>query len=42
LTTLIDEARLVGEDVNRLVDAQREVESEANADRRSGRVATPV
>jgi eukaryotic-like serine/threonine-protein kinase len=43
LTTLIDAARLLDEDVNRLADAQREV-SDATAPRRLGaeRVATPT
>jgi hypothetical protein len=31
LTTLVDVARRIGEDLNRLADAQREVEDEGRA-----------
>ena len=41
LTTLMDAARRVGEDVNRLAEAQREVEDAARGGPGSGRVATP-
>jgi len=43
LTTLLDAARLLGDDVRRLADAQREV-NEGTAPRRlgSGRIPTPV
>lgn len=41
LTTLMDAARLLGEDVNRLADAQREVEGATKLPG-ARRVATPV
>ena len=42
LTTLMDAARLVGEDVNRLADAQREVEDAAGRSLGAGRTPTPA
>jgi len=42
LTTLIDAARLLGEDVSRLADAQREADSAAGRRLGAERVATPV
>ena len=43
LTTLIDEARLLGEDVGRLADAQRDVDAAATPRRLgAGRTPTPV
>ena len=43
LTTLIDAARVLGEDVNRLAEAQQEAD-EAAAPRRlgAGKIPTPV
>jgi serine/threonine-protein kinase len=42
LTTLLDSARLLGEDVNRLADAQREAEEAATPRAlRAGRIPTP-
>jgi serine/threonine-protein kinase len=42
LTTLIDAARLLGEDVSRLADAQREVDDAVRRPLGPGRIATPV
>jgi serine/threonine-protein kinase len=42
LTTLMDAARRIGEDANRLVEAQREVEDAAGTAPRSGRIPTPT
>jgi eukaryotic-like serine/threonine-protein kinase len=42
LTTLMDDARRIGEDLNRLAEAQREVEDAAGQSSRSGRIPTPT
>jgi eukaryotic-like serine/threonine-protein kinase len=42
LTTLMDAARLIGEDLNRLAEAQREVEDAAGHSLGSGRIPTPT
>jgi serine/threonine-protein kinase len=42
LTTLIDAARRIGEDVSRLAEAQREVEDAAGHSLGSGRIPTPT
>jgi predicted Ser/Thr protein kinase len=42
LTTLMDAARLIGEDLNRLADAQREAEDAAGRNPGARRVSTPV
>ena len=42
LTTLLDAARLLGEDVSRLADAQREVDGAAGRPSGAGRIATPA
>ena len=42
LTTLMDAARRVGEDLNRLAEAQREVEDAAGHGRGPGRIPTPT
>jgi serine/threonine-protein kinase len=42
LTTLMDAARLLGEDLNRLADAQREVEGAAGRRLGAGRTPTPA
>jgi serine/threonine-protein kinase len=42
LTTLIDAARLLGEDVGRLADAQKEVEGSASRSFGAGRIRTPA
>ena len=39
ITTLLDRARLLGEDVSRLADAQREVDEAIRLDRPGGRTA---
>ena len=41
LTTLIDAARALGEDVSRLADAQQEVDSEVRRPIGPGRIPTP-
>ena len=42
LTTLIDAARLLGEDLSRLADAQREAEDAARPNLGPGKTATPA
>jgi hypothetical protein len=42
LTTLMDAARLLGEDVNRLAEAQQEAERAAGGRLGAGRIATPA
>jgi serine/threonine-protein kinase len=42
LTTLMDAARLIGEDLGRLAEAQREVEAAAGGRLAAGRTPTPV
>jgi hypothetical protein len=42
LTTLLDAARSLGEDVSRLAEAQREVDEASGRERGSRRIATPV
>ena len=42
LTTLMDAARLIGEDLNRLAEAQREVERAAGGRLGAGRTPTPA
>jgi serine/threonine-protein kinase len=42
LTTLLDAARLLGEDVNRLADAQREAEGVGGRRGGAERIPTPV
>ena len=42
LTTLMDAARILGEDVNRLAEAQQEADEAAGRSRGAGRVATPA
>ncbi|MGH7639134.1 MAG: hypothetical protein ACREOK_15895, partial [Gemmatimonadaceae bacterium] len=42
LTTLMDAARLLGEDLSRLAEAQREADNAANSSARAGRIPTPT
>jgi eukaryotic-like serine/threonine-protein kinase len=42
LTTLIDDARRIGEDLNRLAEAQQEAEDAAGRSRGSRRISTPT
>jgi serine/threonine-protein kinase len=42
LTTLMDAARRIGEDLNRLAEAQREVEDASGHGPESGRLRTPM
>ena len=42
LTTLMDAARLLGEDVGRLADAQQEAEDAAGRRLGAGRITTPT
>jgi hypothetical protein len=42
LTTLMDAAHRIGEDLNRLAEAQREVEGAAGHSPGSGRIPTPT
>ncbi|HEX6052596.1 MAG TPA: hypothetical protein VFZ21_25200, partial [Gemmatimonadaceae bacterium] len=42
LTTLMDAARGIGDDLNRLLEAQREVEDDARRGRGAERVPTPT
>jgi serine/threonine-protein kinase len=42
LTTLMDAARLIGEDLSRLAEAQREAEGVAGRSLGAGRISTPA